>query len=359
MVFLLATIVLAFTNLCVSKSAGAQSEAATASPQNNGWTEVPSPVTATLNSVAMVSATDGWAVGDNGALLRYNGQAWVASSLPVTTTLFSVSISSANNGWALGIDNTSCCTDILLRWNGAKWESFTSPSPPWPVSMKDISVPNDTSAWVAGGIFICSLGPPCNPSDATGTISHWNGSSWNNTSIPNIFLWSISMISDTDGWAVGTEVVQPTKQLRSAIMHWNGSAWISITHPTIEYPGGSIRNILEEVSALNATNAWVAVSNQNALLRWNGATWTQINSPVGGKPSIATISINDAWAVGSDGVTGHWDGNMWAQVSTPVTTTLMSVAMVSANDSWAVGENGVILHYAKAFYNVYLPTSYK
>jgi len=344
MAFLLATVASAFTGLSVSNSPGAQAEATTANLQNFNWTKVSSPVTTILNSVAMVSANDGWAVGENGTLLHYDGNAWISYSLPVTTTLLSVSMSSANNGWALGLDNTSTYIQILLRWNGSGWESVTNPSPPWPFWMSDISVPNDTSAWVAGGIIVCSAGPSCNPSYATGTISHWNGSSWSNTSIPNVFLSSISMTSDTDGWAVGTEVVQSTKRLRSSIMHWDGSTWTSITHPITEYPGGSVQYILEEVSALNATNAWAAISHQNTLLRWNGTTWTQVDSPVGGRPSIATISTNDAWAVGGEGVIGHWDGNIWTQVSSPVTVTLTSVAMVSANEGWAVGNGGTIVH---------------
>jgi len=342
----LATVVIAFIGLSTSISAVTQAEAATINPQIFTWTQVSSPVTTMLNSVAMVSGNDGWAVGENGTMLHYDGNAWTSSSTTVTNTLSSVSMSSANNGWAVG-------GDIVLRWNGASWESVPTPSPQWPDYMTDISVPNDTSAWVAGGIFVCSAGPPCNPVFATGTISHWDGSSWDNTSISNVFLSSISMLSDTDGWAVGTEVDKDTLQQRSSILHWDGRTWTTIPHPIIEYPAGKVIFTLEEVSALNATNAWAARSGLNNFLRWDGITWTLVNSPVGGKPSIAVISPGDAWAVGDEGVIGHWDGNNWIQVSSPVTTTLNSVAMVTPADIWAVGNDGTILH--GIGFQVYLP----
>jgi hypothetical protein len=213
--------------------------------------------------------------------------------------------------------------------------------------MTDISVPNDTSAWVAGGIIVCapdSSPPACNPSNALGTISHWNGSSWSNTRIYDVFLSSISMTSDDDGWAVGVEVVQPTKQLRSKILHWDGSTWTSVDHPITEYPGGSVHRILEEVSGLNATSAWSAITDQTSFLRWDGTAWSQVDSPIRGRPSIAILSAADAWAVGGEGDIGHWDGSIWTQAPSPVAVTLRAVAMVSAHQGWAVGDGGTILH---------------
>ncbi len=35
------------------------------------WNEIPSPVSQTLNSVAMISADEGWAVGEAGTILHY------------------------------------------------------------------------------------------------------------------------------------------------------------------------------------------------------------------------------------------------------------------------------------------------
>jgi hypothetical protein len=251
---------------------------------------------------------------------------------------------SRNDGWAVGADTEPPFDGSLLRWNGIEWKSVSMPSPPWPVYMKDISVPNGTSAWLAGGIIVCTPAPGCNPSYALGTISHWNGSAWSSTSIQDVSLSSISMISDTDGWAVGTEIVQPGLQLRSSILHWDGSTWSAAEHPQIEYAGGSVQYILEEVSARNASTAWSAVSHQNLFLRWDGTTWSQVYSPVNGVPAIAVNSSEDAWTVGAYGDIGHWDGSHWNLAVSPVGVTLTSVSMVSPYEGWAVGDSGTILH---------------
>ncbi|GAP12603.1 uncharacterized protein related to plant photosystem II stability/assembly factor [Longilinea arvoryzae] len=321
------------------------------------WSVVSSPVTADLNSVAMLSANDGWAVGDNGTVLRFDGKNWIAFNAPVTptTTLAAVSMSSADNGWAIGMDETPPYYGVILRWNGIEWVAVPLPSPPWPFAMADVSVPNDTSAWIAGGIFVCSLGQPCNPEYALGTILHWNGSAWDYTSFPYLRFSAISMLSDTDGWAVGLELVQPTRQLRSCILHWNGTSWTAVEHPLTEYPGGSIRFILEEIAALDPNTAWTAVSGQNRFLRWNGTSWTAVDSPIRGRPSIDILSAGDAWAVGGEGDIGHWDGNTWALVPSPVSATLNSVSLVSPFDGWAVGNGGVILHGRAPTLSLYLP----
>ncbi len=321
------------------------------------WVSAASPVTANLNSVAVVSANDAWAVGENGTVLHYDGDSWAVFSAPVstTTTLSAVSFSSKNNGWAIGQDSVPPYYGVIIRWNGTEWTTYEVPSPPWPVAMADVAVPNDTSAWITGGIFVCSAGPPCVPEYALGSILHWNGNSWENISIPYVRFSSISMLSDIDGWAVGLELVQTTLRLRSRIMRWNGSSWAAVDHPITEYPGGSVHYILEDVAALNPQIAWTAVSGQNRFLRWDGTSWMELISPVSGKPSIAVLSADNVWAVGAEGDIGHWNGHFWTQVPSSVSVTLSSISMASPFEGWAVGEGGVILHGSMTAMQTYLP----
>jgi hypothetical protein len=86
-------------------------------------------------------------------------------------------------------------------------------------------------------------------------------------------------------------------------------------------------------------------------------SWSIVSSPSPGAGndnlmSVATISVNDVWDVGSD-LTGtgtnivyqtlaeHWDGSHWRIVSSPDPGSgdnqLNGVAAVSTNDVWAVG----------------------
>jgi hypothetical protein len=211
--------------------------------------------------------------------------------------------------------------------------------------MRDISAPDDIHLWVAGGVLVCSGDPPdCVPEAAFGTISHWDGSTWIDTSISNVQFSSISMVSNTNGWAVGTEVVPVTHQQRSSIWHWDGTQWQDFPHPTIVYQAGSMHYILEEVAALDVATAWAATTGLNTFLRWNGSTWSLVNSPIGGRPSIAVNTPGDAWAVGDQGVIVHWDGAAWTRVPSPIGETLTGVSTSSVSDAWAVGRDGHILH---------------
>jgi hypothetical protein len=50
----------------------------------------------------------------------------------------------------------------------------------------------------------------------TGTIVHWNGSTW--TAVPGVtgLLVAVHAAAANQAWAVGT---------RGTILHWDGSAW--------------------------------------------------------------------------------------------------------------------------------------
>ena len=136
-IFLLVSIV--FGNSSLPISAGARAETVTSSIQYFTWTKYPSPVTTDLNSVDMVSISNGWAVGENGHVLHYNGSAWTVTSAPInseTTGLTSISMSSAINGWAVGAERIGPYGNVLMRWNGTQWIATdlpTLPFPPWPV----------------------------------------------------------------------------------------------------------------------------------------------------------------------------------------------------------------------------------
>jgi len=76
------------------------------------WT---SPTTHQLNSVFMVGADDGWAVGYDGTIIRWDGTDWSNVTSPTTAALFSVFMVSVDDGWAVGGDGT------IIRWTGTEW----------------------------------------------------------------------------------------------------------------------------------------------------------------------------------------------------------------------------------------------
>ncbi|MCA9664907.1 MAG: hypothetical protein KC503_04940 [Myxococcales bacterium] len=62
-----------------------------------------------------ISASDVWAVGDNGKILHYTGSSWAAVTSPTTANLYAVWGTAADNVYAAGLDGT------VLRWDGSTW----------------------------------------------------------------------------------------------------------------------------------------------------------------------------------------------------------------------------------------------
>lgn len=158
-----------------------------------------SPTDRTLISVYMLSSTDGWAVGEGGTIIRWNGSSWSTIASPTKDYLMSVYMLSRSDGWAVGFPP------------GAGW---------------------------AVGI------------DKGGTIIRWDGSSWSNVTSPTTSaLYSVYMLSSTDGWAVG---------YRGTVIRWDGSSWSTVTSPT--------KDSLLSVYMLSPTNGW-AVGDDGAIIR--------------------------------------------------------------------------------------------
>jgi photosystem II stability/assembly factor-like uncharacterized protein len=73
-----------------------------------------------------------------------------------------------------------------------------------------------------------------------GDILHWDGAQWRIAQqLPGQQLWSVSMVSPTDGWIAGNG---------ATLLRWNGQSWNSFP-----YPGG---NTLRALDILSSTEGW-------------------------------------------------------------------------------------------------------
>ena len=75
-----------------------------------------------LRSVWGISSSSIYAVGSNGLILHYDGQAWNRMDSPTARTLTSVWGSTDNNVYAVGDDGT------VLRFNGLEWRKLPGSS---------------------------------------------------------------------------------------------------------------------------------------------------------------------------------------------------------------------------------------
>ena len=169
------------------------------------WT---SPTSAFLRSVFMVSPDDGWAVGQYGTIIHWNGTEWSTVTSPTSRFLYSVFMVNADDGWAVGDEGT------IVHWNGTEWSMVTSPTMSWE-QFRSVFMVSADDGWAVG---------------ALGSIIHWDGIEWSNATSPTTtHLYSVFMVSADDGWAVGDW---------GRIIQWTGIEWIP------EFPTGIIMPLL-------------------------------------------------------------------------------------------------------------------
>lgn len=87
----------------------------------NNWVQVSSPTIEYLTAVDMVNSSEGWAVGEGGTILKWNGTAWSQFASPTTSDLSAVDMVSADEGWIVG-------SGAILYWDGATWNQYTPPT---------------------------------------------------------------------------------------------------------------------------------------------------------------------------------------------------------------------------------------
>jgi hypothetical protein len=232
------------------------------------WTVVPSPNVGTLgnsfNAVAVVSATDAWAVGStSGAgqtlIEHWNGTSWSVVSSPNVGTLGNsfnaVAVVAANDIWAVGSSTTACsggCVQqtLIEHWDGTSWSVVPSPNvDPSLNVLNGIAVVAGNNVWAVG-----SSGGTSNPGQTL--IEHWNGSSWTVVSSPNVgtstnVLGAVAVVAANDIWAVGfstSSFFQPLTE------HWDGTRWQVVKSLDI----GTQGNVLAAAAAITTTDVWAA-----------------------------------------------------------------------------------------------------
>ena len=121
-----------------------------------GWTKETlntSGATYALAAVQMVSASEAWAVGvsensgssDTGLILHYQGGAWtpvaVSNSLLESTELLDISMISANEGWVVGENG------VILYYGNGNWQEVTEFES---LTLLGVQMGNSDTGWIVG-----------------------------------------------------------------------------------------------------------------------------------------------------------------------------------------------------------------
>lgn len=347
-----------------------------------------------LNSVYMLSSTEGWAVGDSRpttsttlglpAIFHYDGSTWNFVPAPkfpgfpstqAAYNLTSVTFGPPNNpisrddGWAVGFNGTlgavgvgppltqpcsvsatpgeNYCQSVALHWDGSTWRAETA-------GLSGADAGPLWSAFMVGSTDVWAVGQ--NEAGTAGTFWHWTGvpglgGGWNEPQAPvkGTFFYGVFMVSATEGWAVGSG---------GAIYHYFGGVWTAfsspITAPCFVSPPNLPACSLRSVYMLSPTEGW-AVGDGGTIAHYAAGTWTGPVSPgttFNNLFSVFMISSTGGWAFGRAGTILQYSGGTWTALpsnlvpTTPVASlNFNSGYFTSAADGWGVGTDGVILHF--------------
>ena len=130
----------------------------------------------------MISDTLGWAVGDEGKLLHYDGSTWELEQLPAGYTLRDVLMTDPDQGWAVS-------EGALLRYAEGRWFIWPQQIPLVNSNLHSLDMVNPTLGWIVGRF---------------GTIFAWNGTRWQLAASPTYYtLNGLDAVSSTLAVAVG------------------------------------------------------------------------------------------------------------------------------------------------------------
>ncbi len=263
-----------------------------------------------LNSVSMIDATAGWAVGDYISLYttiyQYDGSGWnnVETGFVNQNIDFkSVSAYNASNVWAVGEAGT------VIKWGGSAWATQASTTT---TMLNGVSALNASNVWAVGDGGVIRF-------TADGGATPWTSQASGTTADLN----AVVALDATHVWAVGDGGV---------VLFYNGTTWA-------RQGAGVTSSNLYAVSAYDATNIWAVGAAGTILYSSNSATWTaQTSGTINDLKGVTAPAANDIWACGNDGTLLHSsDGTSWSFRAQKYTNHLYALDSLAANQIWQVG----------------------
>ncbi len=330
-----------------------------ASPNASGHDNV-------LHDVAVLSATDAWAVGeylvDGGGALRtliqhFDGTTWTIVPSPnrlsgtdrnQTNSLRGVTAIAPDNVWAVGYTDSydTPYQTLIMHWNGAAWSIVDSPNYTFPGAynaLLDVDAISASDVWAVGG-------SPFGGVSARALLLHFDGVSWTlRPGPPNFEFYESSTrtgvvaVSASDVWAVGDYNA----------WHFDGSAW---TEPAAgaQFAAG----VDAGPGAVWAVGSYIQDPYGGGVrypigYRFTGSSWEQRNAAnldPGAFNGVAVRAADDVIAVGYSGQFAYalrWNGTGWERLAAgnanPSPGSTLAIANVllgvahAGSTMWAVG----------------------
>ncbi len=284
-----------------------------------------------LYAVYALGPNDAWMVGDDGAVLHWNGTSLARFNTVTRQTLLAGFAISSDDFWAVGQHGA------IVHWNGASLKAYGTPGFPSSDQYVAVSATSPSDIWVVGG------------NSTEGVIVHNSGQGFIPVEVPS------SVMSGSSYSAVYAASPQ-----EAFILSNNGNA------PILRSLGGNFSGLLPAglgaqpslvaISGSGPQNVWIGGSDttgQGVILRWNGSSFSPFAvAGIASLPKILAASVvgsNEAWFAGSplspgspnaQGCILRWDGNQLSLLpNIPGNLTLVSASAAASNDVWFAGTN--------------------
>jgi hypothetical protein len=275
------------------------------------WTTVGIPDgTRRLNAIWGSSASEIYAVGDSGTILRFDGSAWRAIAPVTSQELVSI--------WGAGPDDIYVTGGFstLLHFDGSTWTRVWEAEPlrPW------VGWAESSSSMVVASL--------------ESGLHRFDGGRWS------------EMVIGVDGRCRaidGTSISDLWASVGSKIIHFDGSSW------SISADFGNKEQLA--ILALSAQDVFSL--GYASIHHFDGASWETMNLDLTGQISLSAIwgdSPSDVFAVGfrleqpvREGLVLRFDGSEWMPMPSGVEWALSDVWGTSPDDVYAVG--GGVIHF--------------
>jgi hypothetical protein len=282
------------------------------------WRAVPVGIAAAqggrLDGLAVRSVSDAWAVGaafsagqEQPLALHWNGRRWAlvpAAGVPGYrfASLLSVAVRSASDAWAVGEEENSqgVLRPLIEHWDGHRWRLAQAPDAGPQVGLDGVAVTGG-QAWAVGTPFINSRRP---------VVLRWTGRAWVVAAAPessgDVALLGVTAVNSHDAWAVGTVTVAGGPY-RVYTLHWDGRRWAAAGVGD-RGPAGDDRQF-QSVAAIGGGRLAAVGTDQGPAGGgavygvWNGRAWSVSLGPLGQHGTelnaVAFDGRHAIWAVGS------------------------------------------------------------
>ncbi|HPQ66803.1 MAG TPA: hypothetical protein PLI51_08765, partial [bacterium] len=288
------------------------------------WRRVLPPPGADLYGVWCPSTASGWAVGDGGTILRYDGTDWIREGTAPDADFRAVWGASTDSAWAVGRNGR------IARFQGSGWTEVSSGTE---LDLYAIWGANDGDIWVGGDSYL---------------FGHFDGGSWQmqTMDVPPLPESAVRSISGTlpdnlnafgpmDWFPVSLD--PPVYEPWAAITHYDGVDWQISTF---------IRNCpVMRCSFAPQSEAVVAGGDGGRFLIGMPPNWMSLTSPAEGAVTGIWTDLNVLQGVGSGGVWLYLEGGHWSWAYAGTRENLNAMYSTTDGPRWAVGGNGIVVGY--------------